>query len=65
VFDLENVLILWDGFFGTPKSSMFQKVVGVLVKVILFHKNIFIYLTPDKSFQIFHRILRESIAVCA
>lgn len=65
VFDLENVLILWDSFFDTPKSSMFQKVVRVLVKVILFHKNVFIYLTPDKSFQIFHRILRESIAVCA
>ena len=65
VFDLENVLILWDGFFSTPKSSMFQKVVGVLVKVILFHKNVFIHLTPDKSFQIFHRILRESISACA
>jgi len=65
VFDLENVLILWDGFFCTPKETMFQKVVGVLVKVILFHKNVFIHLSPDKSFQIFHSILRESISACA
>ena len=65
VFDLENVLILWDAFFCIPKEKMFQSVVGVLVKVILFHKNVFIYLTPDKSFQIFHSILRESISACA
>ena len=65
VFDLENVLILWDNFFCTPKEKMFQKVVGVLVKVILFHKNVFIHLSPDKSFQIFHSILRESISACA
>jgi len=65
VFDLENVLLLWDGFFSTPKEVMFQKVVGVLVKVILFHKNIFIHLSPDKSFQIFHSVLRESISACA
>lgn len=65
VFDLQDLLILWDGFFSTPKSSMFQKVVGVLVKVILFHKNVFIHLSPDKSFQIFHTILRESISACA
>lgn len=65
VFDLENVLLLWDGFFSTPKEVMFQKVVGVLVKVILFHKNLFIHLSPDKSFQIFHSVLRESISVCA
>ena len=65
IFDLENVLLLWDGFFNTPKETMFQKVVGVLVKVILFHKNVFIHLTPDKSFQVFHTILRESISACA
>ena len=65
VFDLQNVLILWDGFFGIPKELMFQGVVKVLVKVILFHKNVFIHLPPDKSFQIFHSILRESISACA
>lgn len=65
VFDLQDVLILWDGFFKIPKEKMFQSVVNVLVKVILFHKNVFIHLTPDKSFQIFHSILRESICACA
>ncbi len=65
VFDLQNVLILWDAFFSMPKEKMFQNVVGVLVKVILFHKNVFIHLSPDKSFQIFHSILRESISACA
>lgn len=65
VFDLQDVLILWDGFFKIPKEKMFQSVVNVLVKVILFHKNVFIHLTPDKSFQIFHTILRESICACA
>jgi len=65
VFDLQNVLILWDSFFSTPKETIFQKVVGVLVKVMLFHKNVFIHLSPDKSFQIFHSILRESISACA
>ena len=65
VFDLQDLLILWDSFFSTRKEIMFQKVVGVLVKVILFHKNIFLHLTPDKSFQIFQKILRESISACA
>tara|TARA_Y100000992_G_C21069027_1_gene397828 strand:+ start:104 stop:487 length:384 start_codon:yes stop_codon:yes gene_type:complete len=65
VFDLQNVLILWDAFFSIPKEKMFQNVVGVLVKVILFHKNVFIHLSPDKSFQIFQSILRESISACA
>ena len=63
VFDLQDVLILWDGFFTTD-NQMFKSVVKVLVNVILFHKNIFIHLSPDKSFQIFHRILRESISAC-
>ena len=63
VFNLQDVLILWDGFF-TTHNQMFKSVVRVLVNVILFHKNIFIHLSPDKSFQIFHRILRESISAC-
>ena len=65
VFELEDVLILWDIFFSTEKESMFKSVVMMLVKVILYHKNIFLYLPPEKSFQIFHTILRESISVCA
>ena len=65
VFDLDDVLILWDSFFSISKEQMFQSVINVLVKVILFHKNIFIYLSPDKSFQIFHSILRVSISACA
>lgn len=65
VFDLEDILILWDGFFSLPKEKMFQNVIGVLVKVILFHKNVFLHLSADKSFQIFHYILRASISACA
>ena len=64
VFKLDDVLILWDIFFSTKKSDMFKTVVMTLVKVILYHKNVFLHLTPDKSFQIFQTILRESISVC-
>ena len=64
VFKLEDILILWDIFFSTEKGKMFETVLMVLVKVMLFHKNVFLYLSPDKSMQVFHAVLRQSISVC-
>ena len=64
VFKLDDVLMLWDIFFDTKKNKMFETVLMVLVKVMLYHKNVFLHLSPDKSMQVFHSILRESISVC-
>lgn len=64
VFSLRDTLLLWDELVRKECNSMFKAAIHVLVKSILFHKNLFIHLPADKSMTLFQNILKESISVC-
>lgn len=64
VFTLHDTLLLWDEIICPSYSRMFQSIMAVLVRAILFHKDMFLLMTVDKSMVLFQHTLRESISVC-
>ena len=64
VFSLYDTLLLWDEIICPSYGKMFKAIVAVLVRAILFHKNMFLHMSVDKSMMLFQQTLRESISVC-
>ena len=64
VFPLQDTLLLWDEIIGSSCKAMFKHVISILVRAIMYHKNMFLHLPIDKSMQLFQQTLRESISVC-
>ena len=64
VFSLYDTLLLWDEIIAHSCNDMFKKVLRVMVQAILFHKNMFLHMTVDKSMMLFQRTLAQSVSVC-
>ena len=64
VFSLHDTLLLWDEILSPSCKVMFQHVVRIMVQAILFHKNMFLHMSVDKSMMLFQRTLSQSVSVC-
>ena len=64
VFSIQDTLLLWDEIICPSSGKMFRSIMSVLVRAILFHKNMFLHMSVDKSMMLFQQTLRESISVC-
>ena len=65
VFSLFDTIVIWDFLFKKKNlRHIFQQVVRVLTKAILFHKNIFIYLPIHSSMEVFQCALKHSVYIC-
>jgi len=64
VFSIQDTLLLWDEIICPSYGKMFKATLAVLVRAMLFHKNMFLHLPVDKSMMLFQQTLCESISVC-
>lgn len=62
VFSLFDTIVIWDMLFtGKTLKKVFEQILTVLVKAILFHKNIFIHLSVHTSMEVFQHALKYSV----
>jgi len=64
VFSIQDTLLLWDEIICCSHSTMFRTLLLVLVRAILFHKNMFLHMPVYKSMMLFQQTLKESISIC-
>lgn len=65
VFSLWDTIVIWDSLFKKKSlRGVFDQVVTVLTRAILFHKNIFIHLPVHTSMEVFQTTLKHSVYVC-
>lgn len=66
IFSLWDTIHVWDTLFEKRTyRDMFLQVVNILVKAILYHKNMFIHLPMHTCMEVFHATLRQSVCVVA
>ena len=64
VFRLYDTLLLWDEIICPSYADMFKSILIVMVRAMLFHKNMFLHMSVDKSMMVFQQTLRESVSIC-